>query len=221
VNLLLPVADCDPYVGNSSNIVFDPVGRTLWLGNNVTLVLSGGVYNFCSLFMNNNSQILLAGNNKTSIFIDSPYDQNSGTAGSATNPPCSSSNSAKGVAPGTFTVQNGSAINPGGTALNAQIYVYGDTSNKPPVNAVNLTNNSSSAFELDAPFSNVILNPSNNTTFRGAIVGYTVTIGNAAHFTYEADSSNLQVGSLQLYYRSFWTQCPAVSSSSTDPTAGC
>jgi hypothetical protein len=105
--------------------------------------------------------------------------------------------------------------------LNAQIYVYGDTFNTPPQNTVNLNNNADSSFSLYAPRSKVILNPSNNTIFRGAITGYSVTIGNASHFTYEADVAPLSQGFLHVFYRSFWEQCPALNFSASAPTSGC
>ena len=116
--------------------------------------------------------------------------------------------------------QNAS-LNPSGSALAAQIYVYGDPNDTPPTNPVTLANNSNSAYSIAAPFSNVTLNPSNNSTFTGTIVGYTVTLGNASRLTYEADTSTLQSGALDLYYRTYFEQCPAKPSSSSDPTSGC
>ena len=65
------------------------------------------------------------------------------------------------------------------------------------------------------------LSPSNNSLFRGAIVGYTVTLGNSRDFTYEADTSTLQKGSLEQFFRSYSEQCPAAPSTPTDPTSGC
>jgi len=209
-----PVADCDVSTKLSSGTTgFDPVGRTLYLPNNSTLVLQGGYYNFCSLYLSNNSQISVANAGKVTIFIDSPSDGPSG---------CSTTDSAQGVAPGTFTMRQNSTLNSTGTALNTQVLVYGDETNVPPTSgAVTLDNNGSSAFALLAPFSIVSDLPSSNTTFRGAIVGYTVTLGNASNFTYEADTSSFQSTSVPIYYPSYWEQCPAQSSSSTDPTAGC
>jgi hypothetical protein len=200
------VGGCD---SRSGSVSFDPVGRTLYLGNNASVTLAGGVYNFCSLYLSNNSQITIAPTN-TSIYIDSPLD----------TPSCSTSNSANGVAPGTFTMTQNATLNAGGSALAAQIYIYGDPNDTPPNNSVTLQNNGSSAFALDAPFSNVNLSPSNNTIFKGAINGYTVTIGNAGHFTYEADTSSLENPALYAYYRSYWEQCSGAGSPST-PTAGC
>jgi hypothetical protein len=155
------------------------------------------------------------------IYIDSPADPNSGSPGSASNPPCSKSNSSQGVAPGTFTMNQNSTLNAGGSALNAEIFVYGDPQDDPPTNSVNLLNNGSSSFALVAPFSNVTVAPSNNSVFVGAIVGYTVTLGNKSHFTYEADTGPLQNPALGLYYRAYWAQCATKPSSPTDPTSGC
>jgi Tfp pilus assembly protein PilX len=203
-------SSCDT---SSGTVTFDPVGRTLSLGNNSSLVLAGGVYNFCSLTLGQNSQITIAGGTSASIYIDSPSDPNSGTVGSSTNPPCAAGT-------GTFTMLQNATLNAGGDALNAQVYVYGDPTDTPPTNQVNLTNNGSSAFALAAPFSNVNLSPSNNTVFAGAILGYTVTLGQASHFTYKADARLLQTGALMLYYRAYFEQCPALATTS-DPTSGC
>ncbi len=202
------VTSCDSLTGT---VIFDPIGRTLYLGNNASVVLGGGVYNFCSLYLSNNSAITIAPNVNASIYIDSPSDPGSG---------CSTSKSAQGVAPGTFSMYQNSTLNPGDSALKAQLYIYGDPINTPPNNAVTLSNNGNVSFGLDAPFSNVNLSPSNNTVYRGAINGYTVTIGNAGSFTYEADTKSLQNPALYAYYRSYWEQCAGPGSTSNF-TAGC
>jgi len=212
----LPVLECDTAAGG---VTFNATTRTLSLGNNSQLTLTGGVYNFCSLTMSNNSTLFVAPapGHSVSIYIDSPQDPNSGSAASApaaTNPKCATGT-------GTFTMSQNAVLNPSGTALNAQIYVYGDPNDTPPTNAVTLANNSNSSYAIAAPFSNVTLNPSNNSKFTGAIVGYTVTLGNASHFIYEADASTLQSGALDLYYRTFFEQCPALPTHSNDPTSGC
>jgi hypothetical protein len=212
VNLLvLPVSDCDPNSGLSSTY-FNATNRTLYLPNGSSLVLQGGYYNFCSVYLGNNAQITVANGGQATLFIDSPSDPSSG---------CSTGNSAQGIAAGTFTMSQNATFNPGGSALNAQILVYGDQANTPPLNTVSLQNNGSSSFALLAPFSNVLDNPSSNTLFRGAIVGYTVSLGQASGFIYEADTSTFQSTAVPIYYPSSWEQCPTQSSSSTDPTAGC
>jgi hypothetical protein len=203
-----PLLSCDPHTGAIS---WDATGRTLYLSNNATLVLGGGYYNFCSLYVNNGAVITIAPGAKVSVYIDSPSDPNGS---------CGTANSAQGVAPGTFTMLNNATFNAGGSALNGQIYVYGDPTHTPPNNNVTLNNNGSTSFALAAPFSNVNISPSNNTTYRGAIIGYAVSIVNAGHFIYESDASELQSGSLQLYYRSYWAQC-AGNGTPGSPAAGC
>jgi len=205
LSLGVTVPDCDASVGNVS---FNASSRVLTLGNNSQLVLGGGFYNFCSISLANNSLLTIAAGAKVSIFVDSPNDPSSG---------CTTSSGGTG----TFTMSQNSAINPGGSALNAQIYVFGDQANTPPNNTVNLNNNASSSFALVAPFSNVNVIPSNNSTFVGAIIGYSVTLGQASHFTYEADAQSLATTAIPIFYRFFWEQCPAKSTSPTDPTAGC
>ena len=195
----LPVKDCDV---SSGNVTLDS-NRNLTLGNNSSLVLQGGYYDFCSLTMSNNSTITVAGGQAT-VFIDSPQDPNSGCP----------------TGTGTFSMSQNSSFNPGGSALNAQILVYGDQQNTPPTNTVTMTNNSSSSFALLAPFSIVNLSPSNNTVFKGAIAGYTVNIGNAGTFTYEADTKSFQSSAVPVYYPSYWEQCPSTYTS-TAPTTGC
>src|SRR5207245_1576971 len=111
----------------------------------------GGVYNFCSLYLSNNSQISIAPGAIASIYIDSPTDNNA----------CTNTNSAMGVAPGTFSMMQNAALNPGASALNAQVYVYGDAAHTPPTNNVTLTNNGSSSYSLVAPYSNINISPSN------------------------------------------------------------
>lgn len=201
------LTSCD---SRNGTVIFDS-GRNLYLGNNASVVLGGGVYNFCSLYLSNNSAITIAPNVNAAIYIDSPYDNGSN---------CSKSPSAQGVAPGTFSMYENSTFNAGGSALAAQIYIYGDPDHTPPNNDVTLSNNGNVSFGLDAPFSNVNISPSNNTIYRGAINGYTVTIGNAGQFTYEADTSSLQNPALYAYYRSYWEQCSGPGSAG-NPTAGC
>jgi hypothetical protein len=204
------VTDCDQSVGLVS-ADFDPTNRTLYLPINSSLVLSGGYYNFCSLFLDNNSHITVLGGQAT-IFVD-------GNEAGSGCPTTSYKMGGNTIAPGTFTMNQNSSFNAGASALNAQILVYGDQINVPSTNNVVLNNNGSSSFALLAPFSNVSMQPSNNSTFRGAIVGYTVNLGQASHFTYEADTQSFGTTSIPIYYPSYWEQCP--SATPTDPTAGC
>ena len=206
-----PVRDCDQSVGLVPSNLDYPSNRTLYLPINSSLVLNGGYYNFCSLFLDNNSHITVLGGQAT-VFID-------GSEPGSGCPTTSYKVGGNTIAPGSFTMNQNSSFNAGGSALNAQIMVYGDETNVPPTNNVVLNNNGSSSFALLAPFSNISMQPSNNSTFRGAIVGYTVNLGQASHFTYEADTSSFGTTSIPIYYPSYWEQCPRQTTS--DPTVGC
>lgn len=195
----LPVKDCDVSAGGVS---YDATTHSLSLSNNASLVLQGGYYYFCNLTVANNAVITIAGGQAT-IFIDHPSDPSA-------NPSCPAGT-------GNFSLANNATFNAGGSALNAQVLVYGDQAQTPPQNTVWLNNNGATAFALLAPFSNVTDN--NNAVFKGAIVGYTVTLANNAAFTYEADTKSFQSSAVPIYYPSYFKQCP--SSYGSDPSAGC
>ena len=203
--------DCDASSGLSSA---DFANHVLYLPNNSSLTLQGGPYYFCALYLDNNSRITVPVGGKVTIFIDGTETgsgcQNVGTTkiGGAT------------IAPGTFTMNQNAAMT-APDAIDDQILVYGDHTNVPPTNTVSLNNNGSSTFLLQAPFSNINMSPSNNTTFTGALEGYTVTLGQASHFTYQADASTLQDSVTPIYYPSYWEQCSGGTSPSSDPTVGC
>jgi Tfp pilus assembly protein PilX len=199
----------DPLTGNKNK--WNPATRSLEIGNNGSLTLGGATYNFCNFQMDNNSTLTVASNTKIRMFIDSPDDPNSGCP----------------TGSGNFTMSNnGAAINnyggnyqPGtGDPTALQIYVYGLNNH---TNTVAFSNNTNSYVTLYAPQSNVVVSPSNNTSFTGAIAGYTVSIGNATNFQYSGQDSGLTAGTTGLYYRTAWEQCPATPTSPSDPTSGC
>jgi hypothetical protein len=177
------------------------------------------VYYFCGLYLGNGSTINIVGGQAT-IFIDNGTRQASPGVAASSCPTTTTTLDHQAIPPGSFNMQPGSSINAGGSALKAQILVYGDQSN-PGSNAVNLTNTASSSFALVAPFSTVAVSPSRLSTFRGAIAGYNISLGNSSQFTYEADTSGYQTSSVPIYYQSYYEQCPPLASSQTDPTAGC
>jgi Tfp pilus assembly protein PilX len=192
-------------------VTFNPLTRVLGMSNNSSLTLGGGVYNFCDFTAANNAHITIGATVQAQIYIDSPGRILSDGVTHA----CASPST------GSFSLSNNDALdNPSGNALNVQLYVYGNPA-LPGSNVVSLFNNSNSYISLDAPFSTINISPSNNTTYTGAIAGYAVTLGNASHFTYQPSTNSLQVGSLGLYYRAFWTQCPAAPTVPSDPTSGC
>ncbi|HUZ29198.1 MAG TPA: hypothetical protein VMU90_08145 [Solirubrobacteraceae bacterium] len=214
------VANCDPSSGLSSADFTYPGSHILYLPNNSTLTLGGGNYYFCGLYLGNNSAINIVGTGQATIFIDNGTRQASPGVAASSCPTTTTTVGGQAIPPGSFNMQQNSSINAGGSALKAQILVYGDQSN-PGTNTVNLTNNASSSFALVAPFSTINVSPSNNSLFRGAIAGYNVTLGNKSHFTYEADTSGFQTSSVPIYYESYWEQCPPLPSAQTNPSTGC
>ena len=54
--------------------------RTLTLGNNDSVTLGGGVYNFCQINLGNNSSINVATGAKILLYLDSPGRAGSGCA---------------------------------------------------------------------------------------------------------------------------------------------
>jgi hypothetical protein len=194
----------------SSNVTFNPSTRELSIGNNGSLTLGGSTYNFCNFTAGNNATITIASGAKVRIFIDSPDDPNSGCPAGT----------------GNFTMsQNDSFVNYGGNyqpgtgdATAAQIYVYGLNND---TNTVTFYNNTNSYVTLYAPQSNVVVSPSNNTSFTGAIAGYTVSVYNNATFQLGTGTSSLTAGTTGLYYRTAWEQCPATPTNPSDPTSGC
>ena len=195
----------------SGGVSFNAVTRVLSMSNNSSLTLGGGIYNFCGFSAANNAHITIGATVKTQIYIDSTARVLSDGVTSA----CASGSA------GNFALsQNDSLDNPSANALNVQIYVYGNPA-LPGANVVSLFNNSNSYISLDAPFSTVSISPSSNTVYTGAIAAYAVTLGNASSFSYQPTTNTLQVGSLGLYYRAYWKQCPSTPTDPTDPTSGC
>jgi Tfp pilus assembly protein PilX len=195
----------------SGGVSFNSVTRVLTMSNNSSLTLGGGIYSLCDLNAANNAHITIGATVQTQIYIDSP----SRILSDGITPACPATTT------GSLTLSNNDTLdNPSGNALNVQIYVYGNPA-LPGSNTVSLFNNSNSFISLDAPFSTISISPSRNTTFTGAIAGYVVTLGNASNFTYAPLTTTLQIGSLGLYYRAYWEQCPAAPSLAADPTSGC
>jgi Tfp pilus assembly protein PilX len=189
-----------PY-DQASGVTFDPSTRSITMGNNASLTLSGPLYNFCSFSSPNNATIALAPGVRTEIIIDSPDDPNSGCpAGS-----------------GTLNIFNNltwSNLASDPTAL--QIYVYGWNNLN---NVVNFKNNSTFWGVLYAPLSTI--NLTNNGIFNGAISGNVVNLINNFQFNWAQQAGTLQARSTGLYYRTAWAQCTPTPPSPGAPGSGC
>jgi Tfp pilus assembly protein PilX len=166
------------------------------VGNKISLTLTGGVYNFCSLIVEgNNTSITVAPGVKAEIFVGSPgCPAGSGVLES------------KGNSLGSTSQES--------TAL--QIYVYGKGSVKIEGNS-----SSSTAAVIYAPESEVSVK-GNSAKFLGGIAGRKLTIeGNAFEDGWQEEDGKLgggNAGVSNAYYRTAWGQC---TPEGTTPAEGC
>lgn len=187
----------------SGNITYNPSTRVLNLSGQSTLVLGGGVYNFCQITASGGANLEIASGVTSQVFIDSPTDPGSGCASGT----------------GSITFSGGAQflnLNGSSNPIALQLYVYGDASN-PNNSQVVFSGNAAMYGTLYAPDSNITL--SGNGGVIGGVVGNYVTIsGNGTEW-------NSQAGTIQGsisggYYRTAWAQCSPTYSTS-NPNAGC
>jgi Tfp pilus assembly protein PilX len=188
-----------PY-DTAPGVSFNATTRVLSMGNNASLTLGGGIYNFCSFTTMNNVTITLAAGVKTEIIIDSPDDPNSGCPAGT----------------GTLSIKNNAnLINPSQDTTSLQLYAYGQNDGS---NIVTLSNNSTFYGLVYAPQSTV--NITNNGTFHGSIAGNVVNLINNFNFNWDANDEYLQATSTGLYYRTAWAACVPTPPTS-DLGSGC
>ena len=94
--------------------------RNLSIGNNGSLTLGGGTYNFCKVSLGNNSYITIAAGVKVRFFLDSPDRSGSGCIPSGMD-----AEDARDAGWGGMVLGQGSNFNNPGHAINFQIYMYG------------------------------------------------------------------------------------------------
>ncbi len=195
-----PSHPTSPYDQTSGSVSFNATTRALTLGNNASITLGGGLYNFCSISATNNVSINLAPGVSTEIFIDSPSDPGSGCASGS----------------GTLNIKNNATFtNPSDNPDALQIYVYGPDTGS---NEVEFKNNGVFYGVIYAPTSTVEL--SNNANFNGAISADTVQLDNNFSFNWNANAGTLDATTQGLYYRTAWARC-SISYSNTTPSSGC
>ena len=97
--------------------------RTLTIGNNGSLTLGGGTYNFCKVTLGNNSYITIAAGAKVRFFLDSPDRCRLAAASRPARP----RRQARSNGYGGMVLGQGSNFNNPGHAINFQIYMYGYT----------------------------------------------------------------------------------------------
>lgn len=196
-----------PFDSVTGTVTWDPVGRTLKLRNNASVILGGGIYNFCSIELRQGSTITIAPGARTAIYIDSPEREGSNCAADT----------------GTITMlQNSSFVNNSPpvagtgfahdpTAL--QLYVVGKANT-----TLRIENNVSFYGTIYAPTSTVDL--ANNGGTWGAVSANVVKIKNNGQITGDPNAQNISISGGGIYFRTAWRECSATTTTA-DPSAGC
>jgi hypothetical protein len=191
--------------------------RRLTIGNNGSLTLGGGTYNFCRVELGNNSYITIAAGAKIRFFLDSPDRSGSGCIPSGQTAAQARSNGYGGMFLG-----QGSNFNNPGPSINFQIYMYGYADGSHRVNFFNAANMNAAIY---APSSELIWNNTGGIT--GAVSASKVEFKNSATFTWggggggQFDLSELRTDTVSVYYRMAWTECQRVRTTTSDPESGC
>jgi Tfp pilus assembly protein PilX len=190
--------------GSLSSSVYDSTTRTLHLSNQ-SVTLTGNIYSFCHIELQNTSTIYIAPRIPSSagmrIYLDSPEN-------------CPGVPDA-----GNFWIRNSSQI----TNLNSDpatltLFVVGSP-NIPTTVAFSQTSNSQVAMVVYAPYSTCTLE--NSASIRGAVACKRVYMRNTAQITWDplvGALTNTQI--IPLYRRYSYVECDKISSPSP-PNTGC
>lgn len=182
-----PVSPYDA-VSSGSGLTYDASKRALKATGNTTLTLGGGVYNFCSISVAGNFNLVIASGAKVSIYVDSPDNPNSG---------CPAGSGGMSI---SGNLSSGSSDSDP-TAL--QFYVYGTNDG---AGRLDIRGNSTLRATIYAPQSLVTF--AGNTKLIGGIAAGAVELaGNS--FQYDDRAGGLQTGSVGTYYRTAWRECPS------------
>jgi hypothetical protein len=184
---------------SGANFSYDATTRQLVLTKG-TLTLRGGNYNFCSIEIGSNAQIVLANGAKARIFVDSPE------RGTTSGCPAGT---------GYVDAQN-NFVNPG-SAEDLQLYMYGgDPTGK---NGIEFKNAAELNMAIHAPRATVMFK--NQATINGGVNANNVIMKNTMSFYWSAAVGTLSsTTNAILYQRTAWRECRRVPTSS-NPTSGC
>jgi Tfp pilus assembly protein PilX len=208
------VSGVDP----SQNTTYVPATRALTLGNSSSVTLGGGIYNFCSLTMENSADLFVAAGARVRIFIDSPDRAGSGcpARSAGTDQSCTVDRNAS-AGSGNFTVINSARILPASNdPLDLQIYVYGFTDLS---NLVDFKNSIDFVGTIHAPRSRVEFK--NSATIRGAVAAHRVCFKNSVNFTSDADATGIGGDTVATHSQTAWRECTRTATAAGDPESGC
>jgi hypothetical protein len=189
---------------NCGNISWNATTRVLHAGNNTTLTLTGDVYSFCALTIDNNSTLRIAARSTPlRIYIDSPE------------------NCGGGAGMGSVTVSNNGLIqNLNTNPATLQLYVLGSTSiNTTVAIANNGSTGAGTTLFVYAP--NSVATLAENSYVTGSVIAKSIVFDNNAHIVYDASVKSLASGStIPIYSQETYKEC-ASQPSGTVPDSGC
>jgi hypothetical protein len=185
----------------TSTTPWNPATRTIAPAQNSSLTLSGGDYFICKLELGNNTHLIMgADQEQLRIFFDTPED-------------CGLSSPAEQI-----LVENGSDITASGYQQTEGkfampgLYVIGSPTITTKVTFRN--NGGTSEFLLYAPNSEVTLE--NHGTYKGVIVGNTVTMSNHASVEQDPGYKPPAIGGATLYTRQSYIECTGAAAAVPD-----
>ena len=201
---------------SGTNVTYNASTRSLAIGNNGSLTLGGGTYNFCKFTMGNNSYVTIAVGARVRFFLDSPDRSNSGCI-----PSGMTATQARSAGWGGMVLNQGSNFNNPGHAINFQFYLYGYNDGS---HTVEFNNTAAINAAIYAPNSNLVWK--NTAGITGGVSASTVEFKNSASFAWAGDSggfslSDLRTDTVSVYYRMAWKECQRRRTATADPESGC
>lgn len=201
---------------SGTNVTYNATTRSLAIGNNGSLTLGGGTYNFCKFTMGNNSYVTIAVGARVRFFLDSPDRSNSGCI-----PSGMTAAQARAAGWGGMVLNQGSNFNNPGHAINFQFYLYGYNDGS---HTVEFNNTAAINAAIYAPNSNLVWK--NTAGITGGVSASTVEFKNSASFAWAGDSggfslSDLRTDTVSVYYRMAWKECQRRRTATADPESGC
>jgi hypothetical protein len=198
------IGGLDPLIP-SSGTVWDPTKRVLRLKQTASLTLTGDVYSFCALELDNSAQLVIAPRLPTrpplKIYIDAPEN-------------------CPGVTGGTGSVklsEQAGIVNANADSSTLQIYVVGSPQ---ATTTVEFNNNFQASVHMliYAPRSTVTLQ--NSTIIIGAVAAQKVTLQNSAQVVWSPSAAVIIDNLILLFQQQSWMECP-VKATGTAPDSGC
>jgi Tfp pilus assembly protein PilX len=207
-------------MGRVKGACWNPTDRTLTINNQQTVTLGGGIYNFCSLSVNNQGVLTIANGAHVAIFIDSGARAGSGCPAAPTQIVNGGRNANGGLA-GFFDVDNqGQIINPSLDPTALVVYVYDNTGAAQNSDGMLHENNQGVLYgTIYAPLVSYHLD--NQAGVVGGVAADRLTIDNQFHYTWDSRDASLQARTSGVYYRTAWRECQPSAPNINDPQSGC